>query len=161
MKINSFLLMVFLLAISVVITYFDTVFLNQKRKGLLNENCTAFLEFHDTPSGFSARINIFLVMRNQKYGYIDMSGHVTHKGENYTLSREIKFIYKDESPDIYEISRLTLIKQASDTTPNELMDSIFFSMNYEMARHMTVRRIRNAYVIGNLHSPVFMCVVKS
>lgn len=160
MKIKKTPFIITLLAILGLVISIVLFFLNQKRKEVHDDHCTAVMEFHDTESGFSAGMNVVLVLNPKEYGYIDMSGHVTYKGNYYTLSREIKFTYENEGNNIYKLSELTQIKQTSDTTPDRLMDSIFFSMSHEKARNMTLKRIRNAYVVGNLHSPVFMCVIK-
>ncbi|MBS6004100.1 MAG: hypothetical protein KIC48_16555 [Citrobacter sp.] len=160
MKSKEKYLIINLLAITVTVVCIYAFYLNQKRKEVLNANCTAVMEYHDAMSGFSSEINVVLVLSPQEYGYIDMSGQVTYEGRGNTLNRKIKFAYEKEVDDIYMISGLTLIKQTSDTAPDGLMDRIFFTISHEKERNMTVKRVSNAYVIGNLHSPVFMCVVK-
>lgn len=58
------------------------------------------------------------------------------------------------------MNHISTVKHAADNTSDAIMDALFFSISKEKVRYMTVDRINNAYVIGNLHSPVFMCVVK-
>lgn len=77
-----------------------------------------------------------------------------------TFFRDIRFNYQKEGDGIYRIFNITTIKYPSDDSPDALIDSVFFSTSHENERFMNLTKIKNAYVIGNLHSPVFMCVVK-
>ncbi|WP_274242169.1 MULTISPECIES: FidL-like protein [unclassified Enterobacter] len=138
----------------------DLALLGQKRKETLNDKCTAVFEIHDTATGFWTVINAVLVMNPNDTAYIDLSGTVEHKQQKFVLSRQISFTYDKEGEDIYRLTGLGLSKHAQDNAPDPLIDRLLFSLNNERERFMTIKRVKNAYVAGNLHSPVFMCVVK-
>lgn len=160
MKIKHLSVISVIAFVALAVIVLDILFLGQKRKETLNDSCTAVFDTHDTASDFQTLVNAVMVMNPNESAFIDLSGIVEHRNQKYVLSREIKFKYDKEGEDIYRMTDLSMVKHGSDTAPDSLLDSIFFSINHENARFMTVKRIKNAYIIGNLHSPVFMCVVK-
>lgn len=138
----------------------NTVYFSLNRGGILNDACVSVLRTQEFTSNFISNETVTLVMNPDRSGYISFSGNMLLNGNATTLFRDIKFNYQKESDDIYKLYNIQTIKHSRDNAPDALVDSIFFSTSHEKARYMTVNKIKNSYVIGNLHSPVFMCVVK-
>lgn len=160
MKIKNISVVAIIAFVGLAVIAVDVLLLGQKRKETLNDSCTSVLDAHNSAAGFQTLVNAVLVMNPNETAYIDLSGFVEYKTQKFVLAREIKFKYDKEGEDIYRLTDMGLVKHASDNAPDNLIDSVFFSMNHEKERFMTVKRIKNAYIVGNLHSPVFMCVVK-
>lgn len=160
MKSKKIRLIAVCFAALIVVVLINVILFTQKKAEVISDRCTTVLDTQDMSTEFSSRLNLVLVLRPEGTGYIDMSGNVNFQSRDYVAFREIKFSYEREEDDIFKMTHMELIKHASDSVPDKLMDSVFFSMSHEKARYMTVNRIHNAYIIGNLHSPVFMCVVK-
>lgn len=159
MKIRKKNIIICFLAFISAVSFYALLKMHQKKE-VLNVNCSSVLQYYDTKSGFSAEMNLVLVLSPQEYGYIDMSGYVKHNENTSIISRKIKFAYEREADETYKISGLILVKQTSDNTPDEIMDRVFFTISHQNERNFNLRRVSNAYVIGNLHSPIYMCVVK-
>ncbi|EHF4936930.1 FidL-like protein [Enterobacter hormaechei] len=160
MKIKNISVIAIIAFVGLVVIAVDVLLLGQKRKETLNDSCTSVFDTRDSAAGFQTQVNAVLVMNPNETAYIDLSGIAEYKNQKFVLSREIKFKYDKEGEDIYRLTDMGQVKHASDNAPDNLIDSVFFSMNHEKERFMTVKKIKNAYVVGNLHSPVFMCVVK-
>lgn len=147
---------IILIAIMVIM---DINYIEKRRKDLLNDSCTTVLEFHSLRSDFAAYLNTVLVLRPDETGYMDMTGRVETTGNHYVTSRTIKFSYLSEGDNIYYLEDMSTDKYASDNTPDNLMNSVFFSIS-KKGRYMTLEKINNGYIVGNLHSPVLICVAK-
>lgn len=139
---------------------FNITYLTLHKGSILNDTCVSVLRTQEFNSHFMSTETATLVMNPDHSGYIAFSGSMKSNDKIMTLFREIRFTYEKESDDIYKISDIETVKHLRDNAPDTLVDSVFFSTSHEKARYMTVSKIMNAYVIGNLHSPVFMCVVK-
>lgn len=128
--------------------------------GGLNFTCVSVLRTQDFTNDFISNETVTLVMKPDRSGYISFSGEISYKNKTTNFSRDIRYNYEKESGELYRFYDIITVKHPRDNTPDELVDSIFFSTSHDKARHMTASKIQNAYIIGNLHSPVFMCVVK-
>ncbi|MFP2826046.1 FidL-like protein [Citrobacter braakii] len=130
------------------------------RGKVLNDTCVSVLRTEEKTIDFHSTETTTLVLNPDNSGYIAFSGNISNNGRVMTLLRELRFKYVKESDNIYKMEKIETIKHSRDNTPDALVDSVFFSTRHEKARYMTVSKIMNAYVIGNLYSPVFICVVK-
>lgn len=127
---------------------------------VFNDTCVSVLRTEEQKSGFLSTETATLVLKPDNNGYIAFSGDISNHGNVMTLLRELRFKYEKESDDIYKMTNIETVKHSRDNAPDALIDSVFFSTLHEKARYMTLGKIKNSYVIGNLHSPVFICVVK-
>ncbi|HCI4574359.1 TPA: hypothetical protein NPP25_004945 [Klebsiella quasipneumoniae subsp. similipneumoniae] len=128
-------------------------------KSILDQKCSATLEYTEVKSGVVISTNMTVVFNDNSRGYIDVSGKTSQFGQNYILSRIIKFDHAGEGKDIFKLTNLKTIKYASDTTPDALLNS-FFVTNQNLLRYMVITKINNSYLISNLHSAVILCVFK-
>lgn len=151
----SLLFLIIALSILVNLLYF---YLNKGNS--LNSSCISVLRTHEYANNFASTETATLVMNPNRKGYISFSGKILYEKKTMTFFRDIRFNYQKEGDGIYRIFNITTIKYPSDDSPDALIDSVFFSTSHENERFMNLTKIKNAYVIGNLHSPVFMCVVK-
>ncbi|WP_334755839.1 FidL-like protein [Enterobacter quasiroggenkampii] len=130
------------------------------RGEFFNDSCVSVMRTEEQTSGFISTETVTLVLNPDKSGYIAFSGDINNHGKMMTLYRELRFKYEKESDDIYKMTNIETVKHSRDNAPDALVDSVLFSTQHEKARYMTLGKIKNSYVIGNLHSPVFICVVK-
>lgn len=139
---------------------FNITYFTLNNGSVVNDTCVSVLRTHDFNNHFNSIETVKLVMSPDQTGYISLSGSMSSNNKTTTLFREIRFKYDKENDDIYKLFDIETVKHSRDNTPDILVDSFFFSTRHEKARYMTVSKITNAYAIGNLHSPVFLCVVK-
>ncbi|WP_434638748.1 FidL-like protein [Klebsiella sp. I138] len=133
----------------------------QKRSSeVFSDTCTSVFSMENLSSSFTSSVDTMIVFRRDKSAYIAFSGQLNADNRTMILSRDIHFHYEKDSRNVYQMNHISTVKHAADNTSDAIMDALFFSISKEKVRYMTVDRINNAYVIGNLHSPVFMCVVK-
>lgn len=158
---NKFKISTLYLSVVFVITIFcNVLFFSYDRGTILNDTCVSVFKIQEFNNEFSTIATSKLVMKSDKSGYVAFSGNASYEGKSMILSRDIRFKYEKESNDIYRIFDYETVKYSSDNTPDTLMDSVFFSTRSQKPRYIIVSKIMNAYVIGNLYSPIFMCVVK-
>lgn len=136
------------------------IYFTLNRGEVFNDSCVAVLRTEEKNSEFNSTETLTLVLNPDKSGYIAFSGDINNHGKMMTLYRELRFKYEKESDDIYKMTNIETVKHSRDNAPDALVDSVFFSTQHEKARYMTLGKFKNSYVIGNLHSPVFICVVK-
>lgn len=154
-KIN--LLLVLLVLMVIVFNFFYFTF---NRGEVLNDSCVSVFRIEDHTNELHSIETAKLVFNPDKSGYIALSGNVSEYGKVMTLSRDLNFKYEKENKNIYKMTNIETVKHSKDNVPDALFNSMFLSTQHEKARYMTVDKIMNSYVIGNLHSPVFICVVK-
>lgn len=160
MKINLRNIRFVLPFIVVLVIASNLLYFTLNRGKVLDDTCVSVLRTEDKTVEFYSTETTTLVVNPDNTGYIAFSGHIISHGKSMTLFRELRFTYQQESDGIYKLSNIETVKHTRDNTPDALFDSVFFSIRHEKARYMTVRKVMNSYVIGNLYSPVFICVVK-
>lgn len=138
----------------------NILFFTSNQGEIFNDTCVSVLRTEERISGFHSTETIRLVLNTDNSGYIAFSGNINLHEKVMTLYREFRFTYEKESNGLYRLSNIETVKHSSDNAPDTLIDSVFFSTHHEKARYMTLGKIMNSYIIGNLHSPVFICVVK-
>ncbi|EHB7665592.1 hypothetical protein JV483_003531 [Escherichia coli] len=127
------------------------------RKFILNNDCSASLSMYDKSARFSARLNIYLNLRNDNTGYLDFGGKISNGEENYTIARAWRFDYVERTGDTLHLSRATMEKRAADNSPDALVNARLFSVSSDKGRYVKIRKLHNTLVIGNLYSPLFLC----
>lgn len=162
MRINNIIRRPFFLNSSLVILLLacNVLYFTSNQGENFNDTCVSVLRTEERISGFHSTETIRLVLNADNSGYIAFSGNINLHEKVMTLYREFRFTYEKESNGLYKLSNIETVKHSSDNAPDTLIDSVFFSTHNDKARYMTLGKIMNAYIIGNLHSPVFICVVK-
>ncbi|MGG6196332.1 FidL-like protein [Pantoea allii] len=150
-----------IVAVFFVVTLAVLASILQKRASeVFSGTCTSVFSMENFSSSFTSSVDATIVFRSDKSAYIAFSGQLDADNRTMILSRDMHLRYEKDSRNVYQMNHISTVKHAADNTSDALMDTFFFSISKEKVRYMTVDRINNAYVIGNLHSPVFMCVVK-
>ncbi|HHU0636855.1 TPA: FidL-like protein [Enterobacter hormaechei subsp. xiangfangensis] len=152
--------LVLLLLIMLLSVLGNAIYFYLNRGDRLDVSCVSVLRTHEYAIGFKSTETATLVMSPNHSGYISFSGKVFYENKTMQFFREIRFNYHKEGDGNYKIFDINTFKHPSDNAPDALIDSVFFSTSQEKSRFMNLTKIYNAYVIGNLHSPVFMCIVK-
>ncbi|MBS0849428.1 hypothetical protein [Citrobacter sp. JGM124] len=119
---------------------------------------TSFRMQHNDP-GFVARLNIFLQVKRDGSAFFDIIGKVDYLGEIYDVARTYHFNYQKESDSVYHLTQMNISRRSPETVDDKLMNSLFFSTTQEGGQYMRVTKMKNSYVINNLHSPLFVCIV--
>lgn len=149
------LIVVFFLAL---LFYLAKIFLPEEHY-LYKKDCTAAFTLRDTQSDFLASFNIFIYMRENNTGYLDMEGKASSKGESYKIARSYSFNYRVRPDGIYHLTEVKISKRASDNVMDVLMNKLIFSNDTATGRYMKVTPLHNSYVVSNLYSPLFVCEI--
>lgn len=158
---KSHTLIVILLSVLTLILICDYYYLTHKAHNVLNVECNSTFEIKNNHAQLTMPVNGTLVIRADATGLIELTGFAMIGGSSYKLSRGLTFKYEQDNEGIYKLTNISEVIHAGDQVKNEFLNSNFFSFNTENSRNMSLVKINNAFIIGNLHSPVFMCVVKS
>lgn len=150
----------FFLCLLILVIACNLLYFTVYRGKVLNDSCVSVMRTEEYTSGFYSTVTTTLVLNTDNSGYIAFSGDISNHGKTMTLLRELMFKYEKVSNSIYKMSNIETVKYPIDSAPDALVDSMFFSTQHGNARYMTVGKINNSYIIGNLHSPIFICVVK-
>jgi len=78
---------VLLAAFTVVSAIIWLVNVHRKENPTLSNDCSAVFAMQDKATCFTARLNIYLNMRDDSTGYLDMAGTLSSKGVEYTAAR--------------------------------------------------------------------------
>lgn len=148
-----------LAACFVVITAIWIVNVHRKEQPVLNNDCSAVFAMRDTPAHFSAKLNIYLTMRDNNTGFLDMAGTLNRDGVDTTTARTWNFDYRLQNGNTLHLTRIAMAKRAADNAPDDLVDKLLFSTGSDNGRYVKIAVLNNAWVIGNLHSPQFVCVI--
>lgn len=113
-------------------------------------------------NAFNFHGNVFLELSNNKTGQFNLSGDVSYSGENYTLSRHVKFNYINIKNDAYRVHILSNEPMAHDNVPEEIAPLatkiLLLSGEHSMYIH---KYDNNLITIGNALSPLMNCVIQS
>ena len=156
---NKKTLSVLLAAFIVVGTVIWLVNVHKKAEPALSNDCSAVFAMQDKAAHFSASLNIYLNMRDDNTGYLDMAGAVNHDGVDYTTARAWRFNYRLQNGNTLHLTQIAMDKRAADNAPDELVDKLIFSTDPKTGRYVKIAVLNNAWVIGNLYSPQFVCVI--
>lgn len=95
-------------------------------------------------------------------GYIGLSGDAEYNGTTYYVAREVGFQYQPK--DTNNILSIKLNAQhiaARDNTPTQLIENNITGKPNADLVYIVRRANSNTYSIGNMYSPIIMCVDKS
>ncbi|UWM63221.1 hypothetical protein [Enterobacter sp. CP102] len=143
-----------------MVMFAQILWLQNESQEALDINCTTVFSVNNKELKFSSSLNGFFAFRPNGTGYSELAGNATSGDFNHVISRGVTFDYEKQSSNTYILKSLKLVKHTSDTADDDLMDRAFFSMSNEPYRYMSLYKIKNGFIMGNLHSPVLVCVTK-
>ena len=158
---NKKTISVLLAAFIVVSTTVWLVNIHKKDNPTLSNDCSAVFAMQDKAARFAARLNIYLNMRDDSTGYLDMAGTLNSDGVEYTTARAWRFNYRLQNGNTLHLTNIAMDKRAADNAPDDVVDKLIFSTDPSSARYVKIAVLNNAWVIGNLYSPQFMCVINA
>lgn len=149
-----------ILGISLLIITASIIFLlTTVNPNRYNSQCTTYFEYRNNSRNSALPITATLVLRKNATGFLEMSGFFYLDGERLTVSRNINFNYSKENAVLYKISNIKSEKTKTDNVDDDFISTFFFSSGTGRERFMSVLKERNTLIIGNVHSPVFICVL--
>ncbi|MCS3430975.1 hypothetical protein [Klebsiella sp. BIGb0407] len=128
------------------------------RGGVYFHCSTSFRLTHDNPQ-FNAGLNIFLQLQKNGSGLIDLTGKVDTAAGSFDVARIYHFNYEKQGDSVYHLADITTSLRSSETVDDTLMNNLFFSTTPKEGRYLRMTKMENSYVIDNLHSPIFICIV--
>ncbi len=134
---------------------------HMKKEPAINNDCSAFLAMHQKTYDFSAKLSVYLNMHSNNTGYLDMSGTINRHGVEYTTARAWSFSYQLQNGSILHLTDITTHKRAADNTLDDVIDKLIFSTTSGSSRYVKITALNNAWVISNLYSPMFICVINT
>lgn len=135
--------------------------LQEQKQRLFGSDCSATLAMRDKSANFAANLNIYLNMREDRTGYLDMTGTVNSGGVDERAARSYSFDYVLQSGNTLHLTNIVLDKRTADTANDGLMDKLIFSIDSRTGRYVKIAAFNNAWTIGNLYSPLFVCVINA
>lgn len=143
----------------VIIASLGIVALQNTRQAVFNNNCSATFSMRDRASNFAINLNVYLNMQTNHTGYVDMTGTVNSNGSDYRAARSYGFEYTLQNGNTLHLTNIVLNKRAADTADDNMMDRLIFSIDSNTGRYVKIAALNNAWTIGNLYSPLFVCVI--
>ncbi|WP_085841570.1 hypothetical protein [Enterobacter asburiae] len=131
----------------------------------LDFSCSSLFEQENTGDDFHMISNTLFTFTPDKAGFISMDGTVNHRGREYKLRRDIRFIYKHAGGNKWQLSQMDVIFAGSDQVPAGVVERNFYSTDKKkngiFIYIAPVKDIPGAWIISGLYSPAFMCVSNS
>jgi len=121
-------------------------------------HCSANMRVESASSGFTADFRNFLIMKEDRLGYFDVSGKAMVNGVKYSVERSYSFNYEKKEDDIYHITKSSISKRAADNIVDNVMHKYFLNFESDSGRYIKIKKLNNAYVIQTLYSPSFICI---
>jgi len=151
-------LLIGLIAITLLIFLFSSS--EKEFKGGVYFHCSTTFQMKYNNPDFAAKVNVFLQLQKNERGLFDITGKADVDGENFDIARTYHFNYEKQSGSVYHLTDITTSRRNYENVDDVLMNSLFFSTTQEDGRYLRMTKMENSYVIGNLHSPVFICIVR-
>lgn len=156
-KNKKIVLLVFFMMVILSIVLFS-IPEKEVRGGVYFHCSTSFRLTHDNPK-FNAGLNIFLQFQKDGSGIIDMTGKVDIQSGSFDVARIYHFNYEKQGGSVYHLTDITTSLRSSETVDDTVMNNLFFSTTPKEGRYLRMTKMGNSYVIDNLHSPIFICIV--
>lgn len=150
-------LLISLVAITLLFFLFSS--LEKEFKGGGYFHCSTTFQIKYNKPDFTAKVNVFLQLQKDGRGFFDITGKADVDGENFDIARTYHFNYEKQRSSVYHLTEITASHRNYENVNNTLMNSLFFSTAQENGRYLRMTKMENSYVIGNLHSPLFVCIV--
>ncbi|WP_300000347.1 hypothetical protein [uncultured Cedecea sp.] len=152
---------IFLLVGFVVIALLIFLFSASKKQmeGDVYFHCATSFQMKYNKPEFIAKLNIFLQLQRDGRGIFDISGKVYSQGETFDVARTYHFIHQREGGTVYHLTDIKTSRRNYESVDETLMNSLFFSATQKEGRYLRMTKMENSYIIDNLHSPVFVCIV--
>lgn len=156
---NKLIILSILLIITASIISYSFYTHPREQKSGLDMDCSAIYSKRDKATGFYAQLNLFLHFNKNNTGYIDISGKAFNENKSYVAARAYNFSIHSQPGSIYHVTKITMSKRAADNMPDPVMDKLIFSIDSKDERYVKITKMDDAYVMSNLYSPAFICVV--
>jgi len=121
-------------------------------------HCSANMRIESASAGFSADFRNFLIMKDDRLGYFDVSGKAIVNGVKYSVERSYSFNYEEKEADIYYITKSSISKRAADNIVDNVIHKYFLNLDSNSGRYIKIKKLNNAYVVQTLYSPSFICI---
>lgn len=158
---NKKTISVLLAAFTAVSTIIWLANVHRKENPTLSNDCSAVFAMQDKAGHFTARLNIYLNIRGDNTGYLDMAGTLSSKEVEYTAARAWHFDYQLQNGNTLHLTHIAMDKRAADNAPDDVVDRLIFSTDPATSRYVKIAGMNNAWIIGNLYSPQFVCVINA
>lgn len=127
-------------------------------RDLYRINCESSFTFRAPQHDFALQGTMTFRLDHDGLGEIGIDGVVNSKGEQSRLIRYVQFIYRPVDRTSFKMDNMKMIKGTRDNAPDKSIDDNFFSLALEARRVLTLHRVENGYLVGNLQAPAFMCL---
>lgn len=146
----TFISLVFMMMI--VISFHNFISIKENE---YNE-CHAGYNFNNNNS--EIHLDMYLVMSKEHIAHLSVLGLVKDNGLNHMISRYYTFNYEKLSERRYKLKNITLSKHISDNANSIMIPSSLFDLDTNSTAVINVTKLMNGYVIGDLYSPIFICI---
>lgn len=134
----------------------------QMKGSLLNFSCSSYFAQDNKAEDFYMISNTLMSFSLDRKGFISMDGWVAHKGKVYKFRRDYSFIYKNASGNKWQLLDAEVTIAGSDDVPVGMIERNFFSTdNKKNGNYIYVAQvedIKDAWIVGGLYTPAFICV---
>ncbi|MHA7848595.1 hypothetical protein [Serratia sp. D1N4] len=150
----------------IIILFFGYTFswLDEKKEDVLS--CASNINFNlsdNTSSGpiINGILNIHL--SNNGYGFLEVSGIIKWQGDTYPVSKRlnIKHDLKDatDKTQLLTIHAINSLSLEHDQSPPGIVEKYLVGDHSQPVRILNFKKLlANGYLIGNLNSPIMICI---
>lgn len=135
----------------------------KNQKGHIDVFCESTLKLNNDRNGSVFTFDGTIVSRFKPdlTGYIGMLGVAEYNGKTYNVSREVNFIYSPKDDNgIYNVELKTVNPTQADNISDELVENNITGHKGITNSYVLRRANNNTSSIGNIYTPIVMCVDK-
>lgn len=99
-----------------------------------------------------------LTLKPDFTGRMQMSGSVTTNRNIQAVLRFVEFDYEIDSEEVLKLNNFRLSKYAGDSMDESFFHEEIIDLGPDKTHFFTLERVNDLIIIGNGHSPVFICV---
>ncbi|MFZ5325460.1 hypothetical protein ACOY6L_19535 [Enterobacter roggenkampii] len=160
MKITKIKIVVVLILLG-IIAIISNFYINSQKLTFINGDCATNIIMRDRTSHFYLNANVYINLRKNNTGYLDMSGNVNSNDKSYTIARSWRFDYSLSNNDTLYLTEFKMDKRAADNSPDILVNQQIFNTYPNKERYLKIGTINNTWAIGNLYSSLFLCILRN
>lgn len=135
---------------------FSFLLITEKKRGV-DVFCRAYYSQESESGNYTMSSSFIFNFKENGTARISIDGIVKLYDNTYFVSRNLDINYKHIEKNIYKLSNSVIFKSGRDSLPNELFEKNIFSFSESSDQFFTINKMDNVWLIGNLHSPGFIC----
>lgn len=146
------------MALTVFMVIIISVFYYHRASNTYDIQCESYVAYRAQQSDTGFDMAIAMNMHHNAKGEFVIEGTMGKKNQTWSINRDITFNYARLHNNTIKMDHINIVKYGRDNVPDDMFNDIFLSTAGTSGRIITLSKVLNGYLVGNLRAPAFICL---